>query len=357
MGYSKDMFEDLPWASFKEFVDNKEIDIQWVDVKGAYFMMAIDGDVTAECMFNKEDPATADQVEFETNYKNIGNKKHKPKGNSDGAVRVSVEKSDESSTTLISHDWCDQCSWYSESIQVTSKTPTLEAGKVYNLGGDVNIIDLTHGRKTDEDEVSAPYLFKLTDDGNELIEDMDYVVDYENGKFTIDNDYTVLGDLLVDYHKADGSSFTFEPTPNKILILEHPELNFSSDCFINTHISFEVWVGNPYFDPEQPIEEYDPEVPGLENCIRLPYKTKIYKNEKDLINAANLGQGYIPAFGNLGVDILVFPFNYVTTISLKSSDLAQLRVRLKKDSDGNNIPLTGSYGTVSFYVISTDEDV
>ena len=356
MGRVQDMFSDLPWASFKEFVDTRGCNVQWVDVKGAYYLMAKDGDVVAECMFGKEEPAHDDQVEFETNYKNLGNKKQAVTNESTGSQRVSIEKADDSSTTLISHDWCDPSSWSTESIKVTGKVLVQDAGKVYDIPGDALIIDLIHGRKTDEDEISAPYLFKLTDDGTELTEDTDYVVDYKLGKVTMDDSYTVVGALVADYHKADGSCYIFEPTPGKNLVLEHPELNFSKDCFINTHIIFEVWVGNPYFNPANPIVDWTATSQfGVDNFLRFPYKRKIYKNEKDLINAANLGQGSIPQFGNLAHDTLVFPFNYVTTTTLKASDMAQLRICLKKDKDGKNIPLTGSFGTVSFYVVSLNE--
>lgn len=358
MGRSIDKFSDLSWAAFKLAVQTRGSRIQWVLENEVYYLAAKDGAYTFECMLKPEDDtehqAFIDRKDFEDNFKDSANVPT-PVNKSTGSQRVSIEKADDSSTTLISHDWCDPSSWSTESIKVTGKVLVQDAGKVYDIG-DVFIIDLTHGRKTDEDEISAPYLFKLTDDGTELTEDEDYVVDYKLGKVTIDVNYTVVGALVADYHKSDGSGYIFEPTPGKVLVLEHPELNFSKDSFINTHIIFEVWVGNPYFNPANPIVDWTPTSQfGVDNFLRFPYKKKIYKNEKDLINAANLGQGYIPKFGNLVTDVLVFPFNYVTTTSLKSSDLAQLRLYLKKDKDGKNIPLTGSFGTVSFYVVSLNE--
>lgn len=351
MGRVQEMFSDLPWVSFKEFVDTRGCNIQWVDVKGAYYLMAKDGDIVAECFFNKETPIPTDQKDFEDNYKSVGNKTQAAVNKTTGAIKVAVEKSDESSTTLISHDWCDPSSWFTNSERVVDKVLTFESGLIHS-SGDVDIIDLTHGRVTDEDEFSSSYLVELKDNDVVIIEDKDYTVDYKTGKFTLDVNYSKQGELKATYSKATDSVYIYEPKPGKILVLEHPELNFSKDCFINVHIDFEVWVGNPYFDPEQPIVEYDPDVPGLENCLRLPYKKKVYKNEKDLVNAANLGQGFIPQFGNLPDDVLVFPFNYVTTTNLRSTDLAQLRLSLGKNKDGEVVPLTGSYGTVSFYVIS-----
>ena len=359
MGRSLDKFSNLSWTAFKQAFQLRGLKLQWVLDDDIYYLAAKDDGYTFECMLKPESDtehqAYIDRQDFIDNFKDNANKPQQVMNQTTGAMKVAIEKPDDSSTTLISHDWCDPTSWFYESIEVTNKTPVIDTGKTYNIG-DINIVDIIHGKITDEDEVDRKYLFQLADDGTPLVEGTDYTVDYKTGKFTIADAYTVQGALLCNYYKSDGSGFLYEPKAGKILILEHPELNFSKDCFINTHIDFEVWVGNPYFNPANPIVAYDPNISIAEhNCLRFPYKKKTYKNEKDLVNAANLGQGFIPKFGNLPADVLVFPFNYVTTTSLKASQLAQLIIRLKKDSDGNNIPLTGSYGTVSFYVISLNE--
>ena len=80
------------------------------------------------------------------------------------------------------------------------------------------------------------------------------------------------------------------------------------------------------------------------------YKRKRYKNIKDILNSANLGQGVIPAIDNFTNDILVFPFNYVTTQSLLSSQGAELRVSLSDDT-----ALTGEWATATFYIMSEAE--
>lgn len=359
MGRSIEKFSDLSWTAFKQAIQTFGLRIKWVYEDDIYFLVARDGDDIFECMLKPEDDtehqAYIDRQDFIDNFKDKANVPA-PTNKTTGSIKVAIEKPDDSSTTLISHDWCDQTSWFYESIEVIGKTPTNETGKVYNLGGDINIIDIIHGKITDEDEIDRKYLFQVTDDGTPIVEGTDYTVDYKNGKFTIDDAYTIQGALLCNYYKADGSGFLYEPKAGKILVLEHPELNFAKDCFINTYIDFEVWIGNPYFNPANPIVPWTPTSQfGVDNFLRFLHKKKTYKNEKDLINAANLGQGSIPAFGNLNKEVLVFPFNYVTTTNLKSSQLAQLIIRLRKDENGNNIPLTGSFGTVSFYVVSLME--
>ena len=71
---------------------------------------------------------------------------------------------------------------------------------------------------------------------------------------------------------------------------------------------------------------------------------------RDLINEANLGTGKIQAIDLLTQDTLVFPFNYGSVKPLKYSDGAELRVMVN-----NDVELTGSYGTATFYCLIMDD--
>ena len=62
------------------------------------------------------------------------------------------------------------------------------------------------------------------------------------------------------------------------------------------------------------------------------------------------GKGFIPQYGALGHDILVFPFSYGRTIDLASSTGAEINVKLEGD-----IPMGGDYGTVTFYTTEDNE--
>lgn len=262
-----------------------------------------------------------------------------------GAQRVSIEKPDHASTTLVSHDWCDPCTWYQKSVKIEGETLTFESGKTYASSAS-KWIDLTHGRMSDEDDVAATYIPKVYDDG-QLLTLNDYSINYDLGKVTLSENYTPNGAITATFYKPTSSEFLLEPTAGKILVLEHAELNVSKDCMVNVPINFEIWVGNPNFNQQQPESEVNP--------LRILYKKKRYKNPKDLINAANLGQGEISQWGGLPHPILIFPFNYITLQPLRASQLSQLRIRLDKDQNGNDVPLTGSWGTCSFYVMSLKE--
>ena len=57
-----------------------------------------------------------------------------------------------------------------------------------------------------------------------------------------------------------------------------------------------------------------------------------------------------PAIATFTNNVLVFPFNYVTSQSMYSSQGAELRVSISNDE-----PLTGEWATTTFYIMSEDE--
>jgi hypothetical protein len=343
---------EVTWKELKENIIAKEMRnrLQWLirtdpedSSKKYYQVFLIDEEFILSTKIPLTEPKNGIQYDFETNFKK-SNKKLSPQySDSTGVERVSVEKPDMPSTTLISHDWCDACTWYMNSVRVENEVLELETGKLYNSSKQ-KWIDTSHGRITDEDDIHNNYKPYVYDGAQELLEDRDYTINYEDGKVTISDSYALQGSLTATYSYATTSNFLLEPKPGKILILEHAELNFSKSCLINVPINFEIWAGNPFFDPKNPISEINP--------LRFLYKRKKYKNEKDIINAANLGQGFIPQWGNLPDDTIIFPFNYITLQPLRSSQYAQLILSLSPNSDGEVVPLTGSWGTVSFYIIS-----
>lgn len=63
------------WTAFKNFVDARNISVQWLDLNGHYFLKAIDGEFELSLILRKETPASSNQTDFETNYQTKGNKK------------------------------------------------------------------------------------------------------------------------------------------------------------------------------------------------------------------------------------------------------------------------------------------
>lgn len=345
----------VSWAALKSSVEAKKLhsQLQWMVDDRGYLIYLFDGSFRLHTIIKKTDPLNSDQFDFEMHYRDLGNKVlQNKKSNETGILRVAIEKSDLPSTTKVSHDWCDPCTWYTNSVRVTDKVLVQDENDPHIFSsGDIWWIDLTHGRCTDENDVAAAYKVIVCYDGVPIVEGTDFTIDYPTGVVTLGEGFEVEGqiegEVTATYSKATDSLFILEPATDKVLILEHAELNFCKDCFVTVPINFEVWVGNPSFNPKLPQ--------SVSNPLRVLYKRKKYKNEKDLINAGNLGQGYIPKWGNLTGDVVIFPFNYITLQKLKSSQLAQLRLSLDPDSNGDPIPLAGTYSTASFYIMSENE--
>src|SRR5574343_1493265 len=64
---------ELPWTSFKAFVSARNLSIQYVDVDDHYLMWAYDGPMSFECKLYKSASATTDKLDFENNFKSLGN--------------------------------------------------------------------------------------------------------------------------------------------------------------------------------------------------------------------------------------------------------------------------------------------
>ena len=244
-----------------------------------------------------------------------------------GIPLVGIRRPEGASTTFVSHDFTNKSTWYSNATQVTGETLTA-AGLVYSAVND-GWIDLEHGKVYNEAAIADKKAPKIYDGGVEVTSG--FTINYEAGTVTFDS--APSGAITADYYYGSDSCFVVAPTSGKILILEHAELQFTADIDMTTPINFEIWVYNPADLPN-----------------KIPYKTIKYKNMKDIINSCNLGQGYIPAVGELTQDVLVFPFNYVTVIPMKYSDGAELRIHAD-----NHTELGGEWGTVTMYTMSEDE--
>jgi len=64
---------NLKWDKLKVVVDTKSLSIQWVDANNTYFLFAVDHTFIIESTIKKTSPRSANQIDFEDNYKSIGN--------------------------------------------------------------------------------------------------------------------------------------------------------------------------------------------------------------------------------------------------------------------------------------------
>lgn len=317
----------LTWTQLKAQVKNKA-KLRFVERDSFYNLEYPDDVGIFEASILKD--AGADQTDFETNYKSYANKPYNNLTPAQGVPMVAVYKQEGTSGTIISYDWTKKQTWYEKSVRVTGETLTLDSGLVYN-SAHTFWIDLNHGFLTDEDDIKAPYLPKVYDNGVQLVEDTDFTVDYVTGKVTLLA--SPVGAITADYSYATQSTFTLAPASGKILMIDHTELQFTTDLmFPGSYIDFDIYVYNPYDLPNKVL-----------------YKKKRYKSIRDIVSGANLGQGFIPAVAGFSNDVVVLPFNYVTTQPLDSRVGAEIRVSIN-----NHVPFSGEFATVTFYVHSVE---
>jgi len=257
--------------------------------------------------------------------------------------KVAVYKAEGDSFISVTPDFTDKTTWHQESLLVVDEILTLDTGKIYN-SANVYWVDAIHGKIYMEDSLTTTgvplhfggtlkYKVKIEDNGTEIIEDTDYSIDYATGIVTLDESYTATGSITATYYYATTSTFTIKPATGKIISLEHSELQFTSDLVMSNAIHFDIWVYNPGDLPN-----------------KMLYSRTTYKNIKDIINAANLGTGVIQPVDIINNPISVFPFDYATLKTLKSSDGAELRV-----STEGHLPFQGEWGTATFYIMSEDQ--
>lgn len=66
---------ELSWTNFKTFVTTRALSIQWVVAGDNYYMKAFDNIFQFECLLPVDSSLSADTLDFETNFKALGNVK------------------------------------------------------------------------------------------------------------------------------------------------------------------------------------------------------------------------------------------------------------------------------------------
>ncbi len=261
------------------------------------------------------------------------------KFNQDGSLSVAATPILGSRKTIVSHNYCDPTTWYSNSIgedgdgygQVFS---TIDAYVTYQSPDDrVNWIDASHGRITGE-HLLTQYQVQVTVDGYAKIEDTDYTVNYQDGYVVFDSALTSSNVVKASFSYEAGSTFALVPASGKTLRILYTEVQFGISTKIShcCPIRFQVWVYNPYDLPN-----------------KFPYGSpELYKSENDIVNISNGGE-HIVQFGGLAEDVVILPFKYAAVTDLSSAVGAEIRISIDSDT-----PLDGYYATMTAYCLSED---
>lgn len=278
----------------------------------------------------------------------------------DKRLRVAVEKSDTTSKTLFSHNWCDRTTWYEQAVRVVEEVATDRGAQtIYDLAN-TNVIDVYHGKISDEDKLLSPdgYSYrvsvKVNDTDGYTEQDPhygsggDYTVNYADGYVTFLTALDAADEVKVTYHYENGSLFTIKPAAGKKLSIEAVEVQFAANVVLTDTTKFDAHGLVDVFAPQLTPSPYP-------SGTLIPIKEKVYKTMADFQNDAIKAYPKYPALGGPGwrgmnTEIYVFDWDYLRGNILSSAAGMEIRVFLEHDE-----PFGGDFATATFYCVTEDE--
>lgn len=360
---------DRSWTDLKKVVDGteKKMFLQFEEESSHYCVFAVDENVVYTTLIYKagSEPSfydagqiaqnAADVAEFEALWKAKGNKDITPRDGG-GIPRAAAEIPDGSKFNVFSVNWCDPTTWYAESTPVSDETLSDSGdGLTFNSANE-NWIDMTHGKMTAEDDLTAggDYLVTVTVNDVEKTQsspgtaDGDYQVNFAGGDVTFNSSQSG-NTVKAAYWYATTGTFTVKPLAGKKIKILYVEVQFSRDITLNDTMLFQPFGYAGVFAPHlvpSPLSATD--------LVPLAAPNK-YKTARDFVNESNGCYPLIPGFGGggwrgLSNEIITLPWRYLTRTELYASYGMEIRVSME-----NNVPHGGELGTATFYCISEDE--
>jgi hypothetical protein len=266
---------------------------------------------------------------------------------------------------LTSHDFGDPTTWFQNSVKEQNHSlQNMGDNKTY-ASAFPNWINIDSHRLAYADKYtralsSGGYSFGSLPDGrgnfltkdhfrvkvtlnNEDVSPDQIDINYPAGQIVFKSARSQTDQVRAYFHYANpiaGSQIVVRPPEARFYSLEHTELQISASANgVFPSIVFQLWAGNPGY-------EYDFQNP-MHHAYFCQYEQR-FRCPQDYINIGNEGKGSIPKFGSLTSDVLVFPFNYMNSISL--GDFAPggqlVRVYIENEHVFTNTELA----TFSFYI-------
>lgn len=251
---------------------------------------------------------------------------------------------------FFTHDFCDKTTWSQGSTLVEDEQFAGDGVQTVFQLAHTHIIDLAHGRISDEDKISTPdggnYLVKVKVDDvlkteREFGEDSggDYTLNYTTGALTF---FTApSGAIEVTYYYAGESTQKIIPTPGTQFELFQVELQFSKDLDLTDEVDIGIFTYNPSLGA--PPEKFV-----------YPPSFARFKRIYDFINWSRGAFPIIPIFGGSvrgsAQELLHLRVDYISPVVLKSSQGAELRIWTKHHRE-----LGGEFATVTCYGVCNNE--
>lgn len=265
------------------------------------------------------------------------------------------------------HNFCDPCTWYSESSRVTDETLSDSGDGLTFNSANTNWIDMNHGRVFDEDGLKedqalfnpgSPHMYEVVVEVDSVEQTMrepwatsggDYEVDYESGNITFFASQSGKT-VTASYSHAVGSGWILRPLAGKQLTIEKAEVQFAKNITFNATLQMQVYGLVDFFAPYL-MTTADPPGP-IPPGTPIPIETTHYKTIHQLIDEAVGSFPEIPVFGGRAPaqPLHVFQFHYAAA-KLNFDSLGMfLRIQVLGDQ-----PFPGERATATFYLTSKDD--
>lgn len=262
------------WPLVRDVANDRHLKIQHVEDDRSIVVFAVDESVVYKCVLLKSSSAEifdstytssdndADLAEWTTSYKASSNK-------SISSVDVKgikqVVDAPRTGTEVIytTHNLCDKCTWFEESIRVLGETLVDSGDHLTFTSSHPFWIDMVSGRVQDDDGLVAEQKALNPDDphGYEVIGYVDgQRVEMREPLETSGGSYEVLwasgsvrffspvtGTVTFDYSYADGSTFVLRPLPGKDLYIEAAEADFTHDVVMTDGVEYNVYGYVEYY--------------------------------------------------------------------------------------------------------------
>lgn len=259
----------------------------------------------------------------------------------------------------FSPSFCDKTSWWYRSVYVSDEAVGTGDGveDTFDLDHPF-IIDLVHGKITEEnlipiqdgasqwdpivkiDDVVQQRVEPFYEDEPDITGGDSYHIDYKNGKIIFlsapDNGAVITCSYFYSPNVPGSSDMEYKPPVGYQWLIDFAEVQFSKDAILNDEVQFSVWVEHPIYG----------------DILAAP--KSVYKTAGNLLDYSFGSYPIIPAFGGnkrgVAQDTIILRWEYISSITIKSSQYLKIRINLK-----NDIPFGGERATFTLYARETSE--
>lgn len=243
---------------------------------------------------------------------------------SEKALKVAPTKLEGASVLLVSHDWCDRTTWWTDSERVTNETLSTSDDTVFTSAtGKTNWIDLVSGKIAYEDNWADDYRVLVYVD--DVLTTTGFTINYAAGTITFGEAQT--GKVVkATYSYENGSTWRITPDSGKILKMLGTTVKYAENVTLGAgqHFIFQLYAGDtPYGNPTK------------------------YKTMKNFIECAVGDIRHVPAHGGLSQDVIELDFDYLTSKDVDSTYSLNVRVSISDDE-----PISGEWASVQAKCLS-----